>query len=247
VQALPTNVPVALLTDLEQNADACLVWEAGQTEPAAITPPGSQGSRVAGCFVLFCPEQDVDGGQILEDGFVVTLTTASWETVRRALVEGRSLSLPATGKGFSISIESRDEVFVNPVDQKEYVASGGWETYRPDSSAVADQEGGKVKTEHIRLLTSQADIDSRTTVEDLAAFCTSVERCAELALGGSRTQFKLLVQFRCTAEGHQIQMAHQGEADPQLLQAFYDALAKIEKLPVRQEDVSFQLELIVTP
>src|SRR5262249_31530722 len=58
---LPTNVPIALLTDLEQSADGCLVWEPGQVGPAAITPPGSQGLRLGGCFVLFIPEQMVDG------------------------------------------------------------------------------------------------------------------------------------------------------------------------------------------
>jgi len=245
-QAEPT-MPIALLTDLDSRADGCLVWEPGQSGPAAITPPGSKGSRVAGCFVLFIPEQTADGGQILEDGFAVTLTTPSWAAVRRALVESQTLSIPATGDGLSLCVEWHDAVYVNPVDQKTYVAPGGWETYQPGSRPVADQKGKKVRTEQIRLLTAQDDIATRTTVEDLVAFCKEVERRAELSLSKSEREFKVLIQFQCTPAGHKFQMAHQGDASQELLQGLHDSLVKMPKLSVRQADVTFQVEVTVSP
>ena len=54
----PTTAPLALLTDLDPRADGCLVWEPGQSQPAAITAPDSDGSCLSGCFVLFVPDQN---------------------------------------------------------------------------------------------------------------------------------------------------------------------------------------------
>jgi hypothetical protein len=238
---------MALLTDLEQSADGCLVWEPGQVGPAAITPPGSQGLRLGGCFVLFVPGQMVDEGRILEDGFAVTLTTPSWEAVRRALIDGQAISVPSTGEGLSLSVEWQDEVYANPVDQKTYVSPGGWKTYQPKSCQATEPQDRKVKMEHVRVLTAETDVASRTTAEDLAVFCKAVERCAERSLGGSQGAFKVLVQLRCTPAGHQIEMARQGEAESQLLQVFFDSLATIPRLPVREEDVAFQVQIGVSP
>lgn len=254
LQELPINTPVALLTDLGPSADGCLVWEPGQKEAAAITPLGSRGSRVGGCFVLFIPEQPADSGQILEDGFAVTLTTPSWAAVRRAFLDGQAITVPASGDGLSLSVAwqdnvvaGQDEVYVNPVDQKTYVASGGWVTCQPDSPRVAEPQSNRVKTEEVRLLTADADLAIRTTADDLAVFCKAVERCAAAALAASLGAFKVLVQFHCTCSGHQIQMAHQGDATPELLQKLSDSLAQLPKLPVRQADVTFQVQIAVSP
>ncbi len=108
LRELPANLPVALLTDLDPGADGCLVWEPGQTEPAAITPPGSRGSRLGRCFVLFVPEQTVDGGGLLEDGFAMSLTAPSWEAVRSALIDGQAISIPATNGGLALSVGIQD-------------------------------------------------------------------------------------------------------------------------------------------
>jgi hypothetical protein len=127
----------------------------------------------------------------------------------------------------SLSVAWQDEAYVNPVDQKTYVAPGGWETYQPDSPRAADPLGSKVKTEEIRLLTAQDLIAARTMVEDLAAFCKAVERCAEQLFAESEKGFKVMVQFKCSPSGHEIQMAHQGDASQELLQAFYESLARV--------------------
>ncbi len=139
-----------------------------------------------------------------------------------------------------------DEVHHNPVDKKTYAAPGGWKMYHPDIPRP-DEPGRKVKTELVRLLTSEADISDRTTVEDLASFLHEAERLAEESFGNGGRQFRVMVQFRCGPAGHEVRLAHQGDATQGLLQGYFDALTAAKKLPVKSGEVSFQLELLVNP
>ncbi len=102
---LPPGAGFALTTEIDAEADGCLIWQAGQEAPSAIAPPGSRGERLSGCFVLFAPDQPEDGGQIFEDGMAVTLTRASMEALRRALANGQTLAIPGQGgkMGFLLS------------------------------------------------------------------------------------------------------------------------------------------------
>jgi hypothetical protein len=97
----------------------------------------------------------------------------------------------------------------------------------------------------VRLLTDQNAIATRTTVEDLSGFCLEVERIANQIFDKSKQTFKVLVQFDCTPAGHQIQIAHQGDASQELLQTFYDELSAMNKLSVSRDEVSFQVEIDV--
>src|SRR5262245_2084523 len=54
---VPDTVPFALLTAFDPTANGCLTWVPGQKGPEAILPPGSDGSQVCGCFVVFVGEQ----------------------------------------------------------------------------------------------------------------------------------------------------------------------------------------------
>jgi hypothetical protein len=242
-----TDAPLALLTDLDPTANACLVWETGQTGPAAITPPGSDGSCVSGCFAVFVPQQAADRGQVVEDGFAMLLTTSSWTAIRQALTQGQAIVVPAKSDGLSISVEWLDEAYHNPVDGRTYEASGGWQTYKPESPRVGDQGRVKVRADGVRLLTTQEEIVARTAVEDLASFCKGVEHLADQVLGKTDKGFKLLVQFKCVRSGHESQLAHQGDVSEVLLQEFYDALKAMNKLTVRRGEVSFQVGLTVEP
>lgn len=141
---------------------------------------------------------------------------------------------------------SRDEVYRNPVDKKTYVAAGGWKAHQPETPRP-DDPGRVVKVEGIRLLTSEADMEARTSVAEVAAFLREAERLADVAFRNSGRQFRVLVQFDCNPSGHEVKLAHQGDATQELLQGYYDALVAARKLPVRQGEVSFQLELSVSP
>jgi len=141
---------------------------------------------------------------------------------------------------------SFDEEYRNPIDKKTYVAEGGWTAYLPESPRP-EEPGKKVKTVEIMLLTSQDALVARTTVEAVVDFVREAERLAEVAFGSSGGQFRVLVQFDCTSTGHEVKLAHQGDVAQELLQGYYEALASAPKLPVRDGEVSFQLELSVSP
>lgn len=92
---LPPQAPFALFTELDPAADACLTWVPGQTSPAAISPPGSTGSSVGGTFLAVNGDQPEDTTQIFEDGFICSLTPATWLAVCQALLSQRALAVPA--------------------------------------------------------------------------------------------------------------------------------------------------------
>jgi len=139
-----------------------------------------------------------------------------------------------------------DEVYQNPLDGMTYVAPGGWKTHLPRTPRP-DQEGQKVKPERVRLLTSDADILARTTVEDLTILIREAESLADVTLGHSDKRFQIMVQFTCKPSGHEIRLAHHGDATPEILQAYFDALSAAKNLPVKEGEVSFQIELSVDP
>lgn len=91
---VPADSAFALLTDLDPAADGCFVWEPGQSEPAAITPEGSTGSRICGCFITFAVGQAEDGVCGVEDGFGVFLTLKSWRGIQKAIEEETRLQIP---------------------------------------------------------------------------------------------------------------------------------------------------------
>ena len=106
LKQVPKNASVALLTEIDPTANACLYWEPDQPGgPAAITPPGSDGSRLCGCFALFVPAQKEDEVRLFEDGMSLLLTSRSWKAVQKALMKGRAHTLATSGDGSSFSVE----------------------------------------------------------------------------------------------------------------------------------------------
>jgi len=94
ISQLPEDAVVGILTDLDPQANACLVWTPGSAQPTAISAPGSDGKILSGAFALFVPQQDSSWGQVVEDGFVVMLGDEDWADLRRALIECQPYSLP---------------------------------------------------------------------------------------------------------------------------------------------------------
>jgi len=92
---LAPQSPFALLTELDPAADACLLWIPGQTGPAAISPPGSTGASVGGVFLAVNGDQPADATQIFEDGFICSVTPATWRVIVQALLTRRPLAIRA--------------------------------------------------------------------------------------------------------------------------------------------------------
>jgi hypothetical protein len=102
---LPPTAGLAILTDLDVHADAYFYWGPGQKSPLGISPEGSSGAQIAGCFALFIPEQAEYGAQIFEDGFALSFPQPMWEGLRQAISYGNRFSHPPTGGAFGLSIE----------------------------------------------------------------------------------------------------------------------------------------------
>lgn len=239
--------PFAMLTALDDTADSCLVWRPGQRDAYAIAPRGSKGARTCGCFLAFLHGRPEDGALRIEDGFVLELTTASWEALLRALSDGTELAIPTTGVGMSFALEWVDECYVSPIDGKVYNAEGGWQLYHPLDDAASDHRRALAPDDCIRLLTAQATIAARCSISEFAAFCKEIQRCMEHTLARSNGPTKVLVRMTCTPAGHRVELTSQGPAPRAVLQELHDALAALATLPVREGDVVFEIGSTAVP
>lgn len=256
---LPESVPVALLTAIDPAANGCLTWVPGQKGPEAIVPPGSDGTRVCGCFVVFMSEQPGNSGRILEDGFAMQLTRDAWQSVQHALCEGEELSIDATA-GMAFSLTWRDAVAPRPAElgapSAGAGAAGGTSGAGAGTSAgagagegeageaTARTAGGTLALGPVRLLTPEAEFAARASAGDLAAFCHGIQRCAERLLAGHGGPLALRLQVICEPQGHRIGLSHKGDIADEALDRLIDALEQLAPLPVRGE-VSFEIELLL--
>jgi hypothetical protein len=163
-QSLP-DAPTGFLALRDPAANACLVWEPGQREPTAISPPGSDGSCVSGAYAIVLGEQPHDGGKLFEDGFAIELTDASWAEFRRALFEGTDLVIPATDGGMDFALAWRDDIYANVLPRSK----------SPPAPGVDDPERGPPpvlpeELDHkIVLLMAQDQLGARVGTDALAA------------------------------------------------------------------------------
>jgi hypothetical protein len=83
---------------LHSEADACLSWAFdAHLGPKAISPEGSQGARVGGCFLLLLGGLEQNEVRIAEDGFSLTMTQSTATIFWECLTQKRNMHLPTTG------------------------------------------------------------------------------------------------------------------------------------------------------
>ena len=241
--ALTGDVPLALLTAMDPAADGCLVWLPGQSGPEAITAPGADGSRLGGCFVVVIPNQPENGGRIVEDGVVAELTADAWKVFSHALIEGKEVEIPADGTGTLLAVSWKDQGSVGAVDGRSQT-SAGWNVFEPwNRKEAADT----VAITEVRLLTPEHEVAAQTSVAELAEFCQVIERCARSAVGDRDDAGELLIRMRCTADGHEVNLAGRGDVGQPVMSALYEAITQLAGLPVQTGEVSFEIELSVSP
>jgi hypothetical protein len=100
--------PVALLTELDPEADALAVYRSGQKGPAATRAGDTPVSRLAGTFVLFVYATESDSAKLYEDGFTVSLKEASRRALAEAVAAGKDLRLLGGPGSLSIRVRWRD-------------------------------------------------------------------------------------------------------------------------------------------
>jgi tetratricopeptide (TPR) repeat protein len=124
----------------------------------------------------------------------------------------------------------------------------GVRLYLPDKPPPKEDANKPVRVDHVRFITSEDELDKRVTAEDLIKFDKAFSKVAEEVLGKCKTPCKVLVEFTCAPLGHTVKIMHQPkDIDEEPLKDMYEALAKIDKLPVKEETVQFQVQFTVTP
>lgn len=203
---LPPTMPLAVRTQPDPRANACLVWRSGQKQTAAITPSGSDGSRKTGAFVAFVPEQDANKIQMIEDGFSLFLTNSAWQKIREALLSGTDAFVPPAGVGAaSISVEwAKPTTYTSPVSGESYTADR-WTTYIPDPR-LPPKERVAVSSSRVILLTSEQELQAHATVKDLAGYLNAIEKEADTFFTSveQRTQREITIRLALTPAGHEV-------------------------------------------
>ena len=234
---------IALLTELDHRANACLVWEPGQTQPAAVTPPNSDGSRLAGCFIGFVPRQSEDGGQLVEDGFMMMLTDSSWTRIRESWAIGEAVSVQGQGERMGFSINWLRESYHNPVDGLDYYSEGGWESYEP-VEPQKKETGGATDLKEIVLLSGQSEVEGRVDVGKLTTYTKAMEAAVEGYFSEQEASAgqDFLVQIELSPEGlSDLKMASKPGIPDEILQGLYDKLLDIPVPAVTEGAIKFQI------
>jgi hypothetical protein len=203
---LPPTQPLALRTQPDPRANACLVWHSGHNQPMAITPPDSNGARKTGAFLAFVPEQDANEIRMVEDGFYLFLTDRAWLKIREALLSGTDVFVPPAGVGgASLSVVwAKPAAYTSPASGETYTGER-WTTYRPETTLPL-KELVAVSSSRTVLLTSQHELEARSTAEDLAAYVNAIENVVDTFFTplGRRISCELTIQFALTVAGHEV-------------------------------------------
>jgi hypothetical protein len=206
---LPPTRPLALRTQPDSDANACLVWRPGQTQSMAITPPNSDGSRKTGAFLAFVPEQSANEIRSIEDGFALLLTNGTWQRIRRSLFSGSDVVVAPTEKtGASISIKwGRATAYTSPVTGGTYVAEK-WTTYEPQGSPSATKKLIAVTSGSIVLMTAEQNIQAHTTVENLSGYLNAIENTIDMFFipAERRLKRKVTIHLAFTVDCNEIRI-----------------------------------------
>jgi hypothetical protein len=96
---LPDNMPLGLrANNIENDSDGCLNWRPGQQE-ASANCSGSSVTKLAGCFMVFLPNQEFDALMMVEDGFIYHLRDSTWESIKSALLACEDILIKTTKPG----------------------------------------------------------------------------------------------------------------------------------------------------
>jgi hypothetical protein len=199
---------LALRTQVDPRANACLVWPASETNGLeAITPPNSDGSRKTGAFLLFLSEQSSNKIQALEDGVAVFLTNGDWRNVREAFQSGSDIVIPVTGEGGgTFSLEwFKPEAYTSPVTGETFFAES-WTTHTPQGISALPKLSASVSAADVVLLSEDRHLKERTTAEDLGGYVKEIENAVDkfFAFPQRKTQRKIAINVALMRDGSTI-------------------------------------------
>lgn len=173
---LSEESPLLLLCDLDERADAILVWQQEKKDsPLAVSAPGAKGTRICGSFLCFAPAQTSDHGMIIEDGFALSLRKESWQELKQSLINGSPFYLARQEDAYDFRLNwYQDE---NPDAGPETIQIKGVDPIcRGDSNFDPEVKiSVSAYAKKISLLTHEAEIRELIDNETLRRFITHVE------------------------------------------------------------------------
>jgi len=237
---------LVMFTGFDATANAMLVWrpQAGRLE--AVSPDGSDGSRVAGTFIGLVGGIKEPAMRIMESGFTFLLSAADWAQVKDALANAKPLQLPsAGGAGAGLSIEWPTGTYTS-ADGRTWQAAGGFDLFKP-SAGASHAPAAPVDIERIVLLTPDAAIGSAgLDAAMLARYTRALNEAAGRHGGLAKASGLLAVMVTLRPGGPEIVLAaREGLAEPALA-GLQKELAAVEA-PKARAEVIFELLLRVTP
>jgi hypothetical protein len=223
------STPLALRTQVDPRANACLVWPESKTSRKwAITPPNSDGSRKTGAFVLFIPEQSSNKIRIVEDGVAVFLTNNDWKTIREALQSSSDILIPMTGQDggtFSLEWSKPGALYTSRVTGETVIL----EAYPPHPTSAPPKLSVSVSAAQIVLLSSDRHLRERTTAEDVAGYVNKIGNVVEkfFAFSHRMTQREVAVHIALMQNGSTIRFVATPDLTPEDTQEFQAHLESV--------------------
>lgn len=237
LETLPLDQALAIPLEVDPQSNGCLVWEGPrQREPFAISPEGSDGSKLSGAFLLFVPgNEDGDEWRMIEDGYGVMLTTHSWTRLREAIEDGSPLELGSSEGAPEFSLEWVGE---------DYRDRWGVRLAEPEGSVRHDPS----RTTRLRetvLLANDAELERRLEgVEPLADYLRGVEERVEDHFSAAPVcpgnDLLIGVELRPTQPA-ELSIATRPGVPAEVLEGLLDRLSSVASPSVREGPVAFQL------
>ncbi len=98
IQKVPSNaMTFAIFPGLNKTANGCLVFTMDNGGHAAITPEGSDGSKLCGCVLIVGAEQQSNFTRIYEDGFGLIMTNETWIKFWESFIHKKNMFLEIKG------------------------------------------------------------------------------------------------------------------------------------------------------
>lgn len=243
---LAAHKAVRLGLEIDPRANAFLIWTSQQDHLEAVNPHHSDGSQMSGQHVVFLPGQKQDECRTFGDGYILFLTTQSFQKLVAALKNGSPFSLGLGGeepKKFALSWVKTD--YYNPVEKTTYTNKNGWVEY----NSGAKPGSGVVSLKEVVLLTPDQELGRSLTVEALSAYVKQLEAVALVQLKPLHTKKPLEVLLQCDLTGknrYLVAVKPPPAGIEPLMKNFYAALAKV-KVPPSRGPAKFHLIFTVKP
>ena len=121
----PANKSLCLLLQLQHKHEGCLVWFPESNATEMHMKANASGESIAGSFILLEPASGSDGAAIVEDGFAMQFTPASWQQFVAAIAAGQFLQIQGSDGGMDFILTWGDQpLFTGEESGDERTSSG---------------------------------------------------------------------------------------------------------------------------